>query len=133
MPFSVKRSLPEGLEPFHGSAHWCLSRRCLEYVIAYDPRAIKFFRWSSSPDEALFQTILMSSPLATTVVNDDLRYVDWSEGGPSPRVLTSYDLDRLLASHCLFARKFDPRVDPDIIDSLDASIESQARRAEMTT
>jgi hypothetical protein len=125
MPFSVRRSVPDGLEPFNGSAHWCLSRECLDYVVDRDPETIEFFRWSSSPDEALFQTILMSSPLATTIVNDDLRYVDWSEGGASPRVLTSYDLDRMLASHCLFARKFDPRVDAEVIDALDTSIDAQ--------
>jgi hypothetical protein len=130
MPFSLKRSLPEGLKAFNGSAHWCLSRECLEYVVARDPEMIEFFRWSSSPDEAFFQTILVGSPLATTLVNDDLRYVDWSEGGASPRVLTSYDADRLLASHCLFARKFDPRVDPDVLDALDAHIEARAAGVE---
>jgi hypothetical protein len=56
-------------------------------------------------------------------VNDDLRYVDWSEGGPSPRVLTSYDLERMVRSSALFARKFDPRVDAAVIDALDAHID----------
>jgi hypothetical protein len=130
MPFSFNRSLPQGLQPFNGSAHWCLSRDCLEYVVARDPETIEFFRWSSSPDEAFFQSILVSSPLATTLVNDDLRYVDWSEGGASPRVLTSYDVDRLLASHCLFARKFDPRVDAGVLDALDAHIEARAAGVE---
>ncbi len=127
IPLTVRRSLPTGIEPFHGSAHWCLSRECLEYVVSRDPETIEFFRWSSSPDESFFQSILLSSALAATIVNDDLRYVDWSEGGSSPRVLTSYDLDRLLASHCLFARKFDPRVDAGVIDALDASIDAQTR------
>jgi hypothetical protein len=132
MPLSPRRSLPHGLEPFHGSGHWCLSRECLQYVVARDPKTIEFFRWSSSPDEAFFQTILMNSALATTLVNNDLRYVDWSEGGASPRVLTSYDLDRMLASHCLFARKFDPRIDAAVLDALDAHIESQATGVEDT-
>jgi len=56
-------------------------------------------------------------------VNDDLRYVDWSEGGASPRVLTSYDLDRMTRSSALFARKFDPRIDSAVIDALDARID----------
>jgi hypothetical protein len=49
--------------------------------------------------------------------------VDWSEGGASPRVLTSFDLDRLVRSSALFARKFDPRVDAAVIDALDAHID----------
>jgi hypothetical protein len=129
VPIMVRRSLPEGLRPYHGSGHWCLSRKCLEYVASRDPEEIELFRWASSPDEALFQTILINSPLAPTIVNDDLRYVDWSEGGASPRVLTTYDLDRMLASHCLFARKFDPRIDAEVIDALDASIDARTRLA----
>jgi Core-2/I-Branching enzyme len=130
VPITVRRSLPEGLRPYHGSGHWCLSRKCLEHVASRNQEEIDLFRWASSPDEALFQTILINSPLANSIVNDDLRYVDWSEGGASPRVLTSYDLDRLLASHCLFARKFDPSVDSAVIDALDARLDAQAEDAE---
>ena len=96
-------------------------------MLGLDPETISFFRRASSPDEAFFQSILLSSPLAETIVNDDLRYIDWSEGGASPRVLTTYDLDRMLASHCLFARKFDPRVDSEVLDALDANIEFRAK------
>jgi Core-2/I-Branching enzyme len=123
VPLKVRRSLPNGLAPYTGFAHWCLSRECLEYVAMCNPELTRFFRWSSSPDETYFQTILMSSPLADTLVNDDLRYVDWSDGGASPRVLTSWDLERMLRSSALFARKFDPRVDPNVIDALDAHID----------
>jgi hypothetical protein len=132
MPLTVKRSLPPGLEPYTGSAHWCLSRECLRYIRDLEsrrPQLIDFFRWSAVPDEQFFQTILMSSSLAQTVVNDDLRYMDWSDGANSPRTLTSADLDRLLASDDLFARKFDPRVDAHVLDALDESIEAQARLA----
>jgi hypothetical protein len=129
VPITFRRSLPEGLRPYHGSGHWCLSRECLDYVASRDPDEIELFRWASSPDESLFQTILINSPLAPTIVNDDLRYVDWSEGGASPRVLSTYDLDRMLASHCLFARKFDPGVDAEVIDALDAHIDAGTRLA----
>jgi hypothetical protein len=125
---NVRRTLPPGLEPYTGFGHWCLSRACLEYVAARDPELTSFFRWSSSPDEAYFQTVLMNSPLADTLVNDDLRYVDWSEGGASPKVLTSWDLERMLRSPALFARKFDARIDPDVIDALDAHIDHEHNR-----
>jgi hypothetical protein len=120
MPFSFRRQIPAGLEPWDGSAHWCLSRECLEYVVSRDSRTIEFFRWAACPEESFFQSILMSSQLAPTLVNDDLRYVDWSEGGASPRILTTFDLDRMLGSNALFARKFDSGVDPDVLDVLDA-------------
>jgi len=124
MPLTVRRRLPPGLLPYTGSAHWCLSRDCLEYIARSDPELARFFQRSAVPDESFFQTLLMNSPLASTLVNDDLRYIDWSEGGPSPRVLTSYDLERMLRSSALFARKFDPRVDAAVIDALDAHIDT---------
>jgi hypothetical protein len=123
MPLTVPRTVPAELTPYTGSAHWCLSRACLEHVASADPAIVRFFRWAAVPDESFFQTLLMSSPLAGTLVNDDLRYVDWSEGGPSPRVLTSYDLNRMTRSSALFARKFDPRIDAAVIDALDARID----------
>ena len=88
-----------------------------------DPELVRFFHRSAVPDESFFQTILMNSPLAGTLVNDDLRYVDWSEGAASPRVLTAFDLERMIRSSALFARKFDPRVDRGVIDALDAHID----------
>jgi len=123
-----RRKLPAGLVPYTGSAHWCLSRDCLEYVAGSDPDLVRFFRWSAVPDESFFQTILMNSPLADTLVNDDLRYVDWSEGAASPRVLTSFDLERMVRSSALFARKFDPRVDGGVLDALDAHIDGSVKR-----
>lgn len=129
IPFSVRRPLPPGLEPFTGSAHWCLSRACLEHVRDLEstsPGTIKFFHHAAVPDETFFQTVLLNSPLAGTIENDDLRYIDWSGGGTAPRVLTSRDLDRLLESPDLFARKFDPRVDSDVLDALDAALGGRA-------
>jgi hypothetical protein len=123
IPLTYRRRHPADLVPYTGSAHWCLSRDSLEYAATRDPELIRFFRWSSSPEEAFFQTVLLASPLAETLVNDDLRYTDWSLGGPSPKVLTIYDLDRLARSSALFARKFDSRVDAAIIDALDVQID----------
>ena len=128
VPLTVRRRPPQGLRLFTGSAYWCLSRACLEHVLAYvdeRPDVPGFFRHASSPDESFFQSILMSSPLAPTIVDDDLRYIDWSDGGPSPRTLTMRDRDALLAAGDLFARKFDPRVDPEILELLDARIDAQ--------
>ena len=128
VPLKVRRGLPAGLVPYTGFGHWCLSLECLEYVATRNPELTRFFRWSSSPDETYFQTLLMNSPFADTLVNDDLRYVDWSEGGASPKVLTSFDFERMVRSSALFARKFDPRVDPGVIDALDAHIDASAER-----
>lgn len=136
LPLNVSRPLPGGLEPFTGTAHWCLSRDCLEFiedVMVHRPELVRSFRWTAHPDEAFFQTILMSSPLARTIVDDDLRYIDHRYGDASPRVLTSDDLGRLVESDALFARKFDLGVDSTVLDALDAHIEDRATSRGSTT
>lgn len=126
LPVSVKRTIPAGLVPTTGSAHWCLSRACLEHVATREPEVVEFFRWSAVPDEQFFQTILMSSPLAGSIVDDDRRFMIWPPEENSPRVLTLADLDAMLASTALFARKFDERIDAAVLDALDERIGTHA-------
>lgn len=101
---------------------YTLSRECAAYVIEFldaQPRLRRFARLSWGSDEFLVHTILLNSPLASTITNDNLRYIDWSAGGSSPRTLTSHDLAALAASPKLFARKFDSQRDSAVLDQLD--------------
>jgi len=104
---------------------WTLTRECARNLVDFidaHPGLQRFavFTWGS--DEFLLATIIMNSPFRHTVVNDNHRYIDWSEGGANPKVLTVNDLEALLASPKLFARKFDPSVDTEILDMLDKHI-----------
>jgi hypothetical protein len=63
----------------------------------------------------------MSSELAPTVVNDNLRYIDWSRGA-RPAVLGMADLEALRRSPKLFARKFDVTVDRQVLDAIDREL-----------
>ena len=49
---------------------------------------------------------------------DYLHYVDWSEGGNSPKTLTIDDYEKLKASDKLMARKFDIGTDINILNHL---------------
>lgn len=121
----IKRRFPEVLLPFSGSGGWSLSQECVEYVagfVAANPQVVRFFERVFAPDESLFQTILLNSPFADRLVNDDLRHVDWSGPDPPPRILTSADFDALIASGDLFARKFDITRDAEILDLIDLAI-----------
>jgi hypothetical protein len=56
------------------------------------------------------------------IVSDDRRLIDWVPDGDiklRPRTYGVEDAAELLASPCLFARKFDAMVDDDILDILD--------------
>ena len=86
----LRRRLPGGLEPYGGSAYWCLSSTLVHFVhgfLSENPDYVRFFEHVFVPDEIFFQTIIMNSELRNTVENDDLRYLDWSRE-PAPAVFT---------------------------------------------
>lgn len=117
----LKRRLPGGLHPHGGGAYWCLSRECIEYVasfVAERPDVVSFFRHVDIPDEIFFHTVLMSSKLRDTIVNDNLRYIDWTRGR-RPAILETRDFEALRASPKLFARKFDVEHDENVLDLID--------------
>jgi hypothetical protein len=121
----LRRKLPGGLQPYGGSAYWCLERTLVHFVhgfLSENPDYVRFFEHVFVPDEIFFQTIIMNSELRDTVANDDLRYLDWSRE-PAPAVLTRGDLPALLEAPKLFARKFDETVDSEILDALDLHLE----------
>lgn len=113
------RRLPRGMRPYGGSSYWMLSSEAVSYVNEYvrqNPDYVRFFQRSFIPDELFFQTLLMNSPLADRVIDDDLRFIEWPLGAPSPAVLTTADLPRLRESEALFARKFDVSIDRLVLD-----------------
>lgn len=108
------------------SGWYTLSRAAAKYVVDYvaaNARLRRFARFTWGSDEVVIPTVLLNSPLASSIINDNLRYIDWSAGGPNPRILTQADAPKLLNSSCLWARKFDIEVDSTILDQLDQAIQ----------
>ena len=109
--FQLKRKYKDNLPPLYGgSSWWTLSYDCLAYVIAYthnNPQLLKRFEYTLSSDEMYFQTVIATSPFSSKVVNNNLRYVDWTpRHGVSPVTLDERDYEKLLTSSAFFARKF---------------------------
>lgn len=123
----LRRVLPLGLRPFGGAPYWCLSKAVVDYVqgvIRERPEIVRFFEHVYIPDEVLFQTLIMNSALRDSVENENLRYLDWSRT-PAPALLGVGDLDAMLGSGKLFARKFDETVDAHVLDLLDDAIAAE--------
>src|SRR4029079_7004080 len=69
--FFIKRRFPTGLRPFGGSSYWCLTSDCIAYLYQFvrsHPSFVTFFKYVDVPDEIFFQTILMNSSLAESIV-----------------------------------------------------------------
>lgn len=80
------------------------------------------YKWTAYPDEIFIQTYAYNSKFKKNIynINDEydgcLRHIDWKRGWPY--TYTSEDLNELLSSNKLFARKFNSNVDKNIIDEL---------------
>jgi len=86
-----------------------------------NPQFKKQFEYTSCSDEHFFQMIVMNSHFKNDVINNNLRYTDWSGGGSSPKTLTIKDYDNLIKSDRLYARKFNLDEDENIIKMLKES------------
>lgn len=115
LPFSQKVAC------FSGSQWFCANHKAAEYIIDFHSRTNAITQYYSKlmyADESYFQTILANAS-HLKLKNDRLRYIDWSTGGPHPKILLKEDLPKLLASNAHFARKFDIDIDSNILDELD--------------
>lgn len=101
----IKRKAPAGKRFMYGS-NWVDLRRCaLEALLNETEIIIRMTRFTSIANEVYKQTILADSGLR--IINDNLRYIDWSARQPSPKSLTESDIEPIMRSGKLFARKFD--------------------------
>jgi hypothetical protein len=124
----LKRHVPGRRTPFQGGQFFTLSRSLTSLVVQMSraqPRYRRFYRRTAVPDESYFQTLVMNSPRAPSVVNNDLRYEDWSENTSHPKVLTEADLPALLRSPSLFAKKFDSAIDGRLLDLIDEHVHGE--------
>jgi hypothetical protein len=116
-----------GFELYGGSAYSSLSWDCVAHLrefCAARPDVVRHYEHTLSPEESMFQTILVNSG-RFTLTGDCRRYFDF-RGSTSnhPRVLGLDDLPRALASGADFARKIE---DPAVLDALDAHLAGAQR------
>ncbi len=104
------RALPN-IKLYGGNGWWSLSRASVKHVMDTtdrDPSLLKRLRFTFCADEIYFQTILMNSPLRDKVMNNNLRFIDWTiRNGNRPANLDESDFNSLAGSDKIFARKFD--------------------------
>jgi hypothetical protein len=107
------------------STWWTITSECADYLVKtleVNKKLKSFLKYAWCTDEFVVATVIMNSPFRDKTVNDNLRYIDWSEKKASPKILTSSDLNSIKASNMMFARKFDIEVDACILDRLDQNL-----------
>jgi len=124
--YKKRKTFIKGFEAYGGWAWWSLSYNCSKYMLETfrnTPELGEFFKYSWTPDEMIYQTILLNSTYKDKIVNNDLRAIVYpGQVHSHPRTYTIDDFDFLRNSPQLFARKFDSNFDNDIIDKIDREI-----------
>lgn len=119
MATNLTKSLPNSVETIYGGSQWwTITVDCAKYIFDFiniHPEYYHFFNYSLIADELFFHTIIMNSNFAASVINNNLRLIDWSTGPEYPKIFTMADSDKIKKSSLLFARKFDENSDPRII------------------
>lgn len=97
-------------------ANWAsLDQAGVECLVKHRRLIKKITRFSVCADEVYKQTVLLNR--GVKVNRDDLRLTIWKEED-HPEVLTMQHWPLIQQSQMLFARKFDPTVDEDVINSV---------------
>jgi hypothetical protein len=120
-----QRKMPNNMIPVGRSQWFTISWECITFICRYwrtTPKLRSFIKFTWGPDEFIFQTILYNSQYRDVMKNNDLRYIDWSGGGVSPKTFTIDDAEALKTSGQYFARKFDINKDEAILDLIDQEL-----------
>ena len=119
----VHRKYPSVFRPYHGEAWHVLSRPFCEYVTestdGFPRRLFAFYANAPSSPEGYFQSLLCHSEFQATLVNDCMRYVDWSLPTQHPPDISTRHLAALKEGGALFARKFS---DLEVVDQVNAQV-----------
>ena len=111
----INRSYSHKLPSLHGgSGYWSLNRAAMAYVFdqtTKQPALLKRLRHCFCAEEIYIHTLLLNSPLASTLINDDLRYVDWesAKGEVYPAILDESGFDLIRDGSAFFVRNLDSK------------------------
>lgn len=121
----VDRTRHWGVEIKYGSDWYSITSDLARHLVDNEERLRGWFRWSFNPVEYYVQTVVWNSRFRSRVhdlvdpYTSTMRLIDFPRGaGSSPYTWRESDYDELVASERLFARKFNPGVDREIIDLL---------------
>lgn len=117
---------------FRIASQWfSITHKCALHVLSQEAWLEKTFRHTNTVDEVFLATVVWNSPFREQlydakqyVQNQDIlntanmRFIDWTRGESvrHPWVFRADDLDLLMRVPHFWARKFDERVDAEIID-----------------
>lgn len=106
-----------------GSNWFSITDKAAKYILENKKWIKDNFKYTKCCDEIFLQTLIYNSPFKDKLYYDEiekrntcLRFVDWKRG--NPYIFKLEDFDELIKSHYIFARKFDEKIDNNIINKI---------------
>lgn len=113
---------------YHGSALFSITNEFAEFVLSKEKYIERHFKYTLAADEVYLQTLIMGSKFKEQLYKfeedgSNCYYIDWKSertNHNSPYTFVSEDFERLINSRerYLFARKFDERIDLNIVQKI---------------
>lgn len=128
----IPKIAPRGINICWVGPWWHILTRefCCWFVASETARRyLAFLRSAGMPDEMLIQNVIKDSPYADQLISSCQHEIIWRSpddpvsASARPNILTINDLPRLEASDAFFARKFDHKVDCEVLDWLAARLQ----------
>lgn len=122
------RKCPDGWVFQKGTQWFSITDALARYIVEKEDLIYSMFRSTFCTDELFIHTLVINSPFRDTLPPDAFegasshhaccRYIDWNRG--KPYSFRNNDLDELshLPDGYLFARKFDYKNEPGVVDAL---------------
>lgn len=115
----IDRTAKAGFTYIKGSQWFSITHDTAVMILQAYKDYKKYFSMTFCPDECFVQTIVYNSRRAENVIDDNLRFIEWTDdlspGDFRPAVFRAKDFEKLISSDKLFARKFDINTDCGII------------------
>ena len=99
---------------YAGSGYFSLYKTDALLLLQESPQWYKFYRFTFCGEESIAQTILLNSSRKDHIINDNLRYIDWSAPVP-PKILDLDDFEKIAKTQCLFCRKVDSVISKSLL------------------
>lgn len=109
------------IDLYGGSTWWSLNRECVDYIIKNKNKYNLYNRLNDTfvPEEIYIPTLLLNSPLASTIINNNLRYISWHfKHNNIPAILDEEDLFDISQTTSFFIRKIDPEISKYLISNI---------------
>ena len=113
--------LPVNTKFYTGSTWFLAKIEVLDYILLYienNPEYLDFWKNSLASDLMFFHTIIMASPYKDNI-GEDVVYKKWGTTFKTrnhPITITKDDISDISCSKRYFARKFDYKVDAEVVD-----------------